>query len=78
MRRDADERTPAPPAITPILLASADAAAALGISPRMLWAITAPRGDLPSVRLGPKCVRYRAKDLEAWAAAKAAECEAKV
>jgi predicted DNA-binding transcriptional regulator AlpA len=48
-----------------LLLDAREAAAALTVSERFLWGITAPRGDLPCVRLG-RSVRYHVSDLEAW------------
>ena len=45
-----------------LLLTSQQAADALAISPRTLWARTAPRGPIPSVRFGV-CVRYSVDDL---------------
>ncbi|MBL9163114.1 MAG: helix-turn-helix domain-containing protein [Planctomycetaceae bacterium] len=43
------------------LLTPKEAAAALGISPRKLWSLTAS-GDVPCVRIG-RSVRYDAADL---------------
>lgn len=43
--------------IEPLALRPQDAAKALGISPRTLWALTVPRGPIPCVRLG-NSVRY--------------------
>lgn len=52
--------------LTPkLLLSSREAARALSVSPRTLWSSTAPRGDLPSVKIG-RCVRYHVADLERW------------
>ena len=45
-----------------LLLTPQEAAEALAISPRTLWARTSPRGPIPSVRIG-KCVRYAEDDL---------------
>lgn len=55
--------TPAPLALRP-----AEAAKALGISPRLLWGLTAPRGPIPCTRIGGRggCVLYRLADLDAW------------
>jgi excisionase family DNA binding protein len=50
-----------------LLLKPADAAKALAISPRKLWALTAS-GEIPHVRIG-KCVRYPLSDLQRWIAA---------
>ena len=52
------------PATTQLLLRPADAAQALAISPRKLWAMTAS-GEVPCVRLG-RSVRYDPDDLRAW------------
>ena len=42
-----------------------EAAKALGISERMLWSLTAPRGTIPAVRIGT-CVLYPVSGLQAW------------
>ena len=60
--------TPGPaPAIPPTALAlrPREAAKALGISERMLWSLTAPRGTIQSVRVG-SCVLYPVTGLQAW------------
>lgn len=44
-----------------------EAAAALSISERTLWSLTAPRGPIPCVRAG-RSVLYRVADLNAWLA----------
>jgi len=51
-----------------LLVTAAEASKQLAISPRTLWAITAPRGPLPVVRLGPsgRAVRYAGSDLLAF------------
>jgi hypothetical protein len=66
----ATDRTTAPgsaPAIPPTALAfrPREAAKALGISERMLWSLTAPRGAIQSVRVG-SCVLYPVAGLQAW------------
>jgi len=46
-----------------------EAAVALGISPRTLWALTAPRGPIPCLRIGHggrKTVLYPVTELQAW------------
>jgi hypothetical protein len=55
------------PAIPPTALAfrPREAAKALGISERMLWSLTAPRGTIQSVRVG-SCVLYPVTGLQAW------------
>jgi len=60
-------------AVPRLLLTAAEAAQALAISARSLWALTAPRGPIPVVRVGPtgRGVRYRVLDLERWAAEQA-------
>jgi len=44
------------------------AARMLGVSPRTLYSLTAPRGELRSIRIGParRLVRYRIDDLQAY------------
>ena len=49
-----------------ILLTRRQAAAALAISERKLWGMTAS-GEIPHVRLG-RCVRYPIDDLQRWIA----------
>ena len=48
-----------------LLLPPREAAAALSISERTLWAVTAPRGPLPAVRIG-RSVRYCVDDIRRW------------
>lgn len=52
----------------PSPLTPRQAADALSIGERTLWRLTAPRGPLPSVRIG-RSVRYAISDLDAWIAA---------
>ena len=47
-----------------LLLNLPEAAAALAISERKLWGMTANH-EIPHIRLG-RCVRYSVKDLERW------------
>lgn len=54
---------PTPPA--PLALRPRDAARALGIGERTLWALTAPRGPIPVVRVGA-CRLYPVDALRAW------------
>ena len=66
----ATDRTTAPgsaPAVasTALALRPREAAKALGISERMLWSLTAPRGTVPAVRIGT-CVLYPVAGLQAW------------
>jgi len=49
-----------------LLLTPREAAEALSVSDRTLWAWTAPRGPIPCVRIG-RCARYTLADLEAFA-----------
>jgi hypothetical protein len=53
---------------TPLALRPREAAAMLGISQRLLWSLTAPRGPIAATKLGGKggCILYRVADLEAW------------
>lgn len=50
--------------IVRLLLKPEAAAAALGISPRLLWSLT-KSGEIPAIHLG-KAVRYSPKSLAAW------------
>ena len=50
---------------TALALRPRDAAKALGISERMLWSLTAPRGTIPAVRIGT-CVLYPVTGLRTW------------
>jgi predicted DNA-binding transcriptional regulator AlpA len=53
--------------IEKLLLTPREAAAALSISERTLWAITAPRGPLPAVRPGGgRSVRYSMTSLRRY------------
>lgn len=47
----------------PILLSAREAAKSLSVSQRTLWNLTAPRGPIPSVKLGTR-VCYAVQDLE--------------
>lgn len=54
-----------------------EAAKALGISPRLLWALT-KNGDIPCVRLGTgkrRTVLYPLADLQAWLSRRASGAE---
>lgn len=61
----AQPEPPTPP--SPMALRPRDAAQALGISERLLWGLTAPRGPIPAIRCG-RVVLYRLQDLDAWLA----------
>ncbi len=63
--REGNPKTPAPPADR-LALRPAEAARALGISPRMLWSLT-NRRLIPCVRIGRR-VLYAVPALEAWLA----------
>jgi len=54
---------------TPTLsLRPREAAKSLGISERLLWSLTAPRGPIPCTRTGQRgsVVLYRPADLDRW------------
>jgi len=54
---------------SPLALRPREAAKALGISPRTLWGLTAPRGPIPCLRIGHgkrQSVLYPVADLQAW------------
>lgn len=48
-----------------LLLTVKEAAAALGISERLLWSMSAPRGPIPAVKIG-RSVRYPLEALKAF------------
>jgi len=53
----------------PLALRPREAAKALGISPRLLWGLTAPRGPIPCLRIGHgkrQTVLYSVDSLKAW------------
>jgi hypothetical protein len=52
------------PAAT-LLVPATEAARLLSVSPRTLWGITSPRGSLPVVRIGARCL-YDRSDLSNW------------
>jgi hypothetical protein len=54
--------------IPPLALRPRAAAKAMGISPRLLWSLSAPRGPIPCTRIGGRrgCVLYAVDDLKAW------------
>jgi excisionase family DNA binding protein len=54
-----------PPMHGPQLLNVNAGAKCLGISTRKLWALAAPRGEIPIVRIG-RSVRFRPEDLAAF------------
>ena len=47
------------------LISAREAASLLAISERTLWALSAPRGPIPAIRLG-RSVRYSVDALRAW------------
>jgi len=53
---------------TPLALRPREAAKALGISQRLLWDLSAPRGPISCTRIGGRggCVLYRVADLDTW------------
>jgi hypothetical protein len=55
----------------PMALRPNAAAKALGISPRLLWGLTAPRGPIPCLRVGHgrrQITLYPVAELQAWLA----------
>ena len=57
----------------PLLLTPRDAATALSVCERTLYALTVPRGDIPVIKVGG-VVRYSVSDLREWARKKSSEC----
>jgi excisionase family DNA binding protein len=49
-----------------LLLTADEAAKALGLSLRTLYALSSPRGPLPCVRPSVRVVRYSPSALQAW------------
>jgi predicted DNA-binding transcriptional regulator AlpA len=49
-----------------ILLRAKDAARALAISEKTLWTLSAPRGPIPTVRIGERSIRYSVAALQRW------------
>jgi excisionase family DNA binding protein len=62
------DRTPGGPeiAVTPKLLTTEDVAEMTGLSPETLAQWRWLKKEIPFVRLGKKCVRYRQSDIDAW------------
>lgn len=66
--RDALAPSPSPAEIQ-LLLSSREAAAALSVSERTLFSLTAPRGPIPVTRLpGVRSIRYSVDALREWIA----------
>jgi excisionase family DNA binding protein len=55
----------APETSRKLLLSVREAAKALSVSERTLWNMTAPRGPIPSIRLGSR-VLYSTSALQKW------------
>ena len=53
------------PTTPKLLLSAREAAEALSICEKTLWSHTQPRGSLPAVRIGARCL-YDPRDLTAW------------
>jgi excisionase family DNA binding protein len=49
------------------LLTAPEVAKLLAVSRERVWSISR-RGEIPTVRLGPREVRYRPEDIDAWIA----------
>lgn len=63
---------PSTNAFDSLALRPRDAAKALGIGQRLLWDLTAPRGPIPSFKVGT-CVLYPVDGLKRWMAEQAAK-----
>jgi hypothetical protein len=63
---------PAQSPLSPLLLTAPEAALVLRISERVLWSLTAPRGPIPTVRIG-RCLRYSVAELQGVIASRAIE-----
>ncbi len=61
----------------PLLLTARDAAKALAISERTLWASSVPRGPIPVTRLpGVRSIRYSVDALREWVASQQQQSQA--
>ena len=69
-RPNASQRDPASgsaeTAVMPKLLTTDDVAEMTGLSPETLAQWRWLKKEIPFVRLGKKCVRYRQSDIDAW------------
>jgi len=61
-------------AMAPMLLKRRDAAKMLQISERFLWGLTA-NGDIKSIRIGQRAVRYALEDLHAFIESRSSRAE---
>ena len=60
--------------VEPLAIRPREAAKALGISVRTLWALSAPRGPIPCLRIGHgkrRSVLFPVIDLRAWLSSQA-------
>ncbi len=67
--RLSEQKTMTKPTVDSLALRPREAAKALGISPRTLWGLTAPRGPIPCLRIGHgkrRTVLYPVAELQAW------------
>lgn len=55
------------PSPEPLAVRPKDAARMLGIGQRMLWQLSQPRGDIPTIRVGT-AVLYPVEGLKRWLA----------
>ena len=55
-----------------LLYSASETARQLGVSQRTLWSLTTPRGSLPCIRLGSRCM-YSRRQLESWIAEQGAK-----
>ena len=53
------------PTISPLALRPREAAAAMGMSPRTLWSLTAS-GEIPHVKISGRMVLYPVTELQRW------------
>ena len=67
LRGDSDSGSAEAP-VTTKLLTTDDVAEMTGLSPETLAQWRWLRKEIPFVRLGKKCVRYRQSDIDAWLA----------
>jgi hypothetical protein len=57
-----------PKAMERMTVTRREAAEMLSVSERTLWGATSPRGPIPCVRIGRRCIRYPVKGLKDYLA----------
>ena len=53
--------------MTELLMTAVEVAELLAVPKTRVWSMS-PRGEIPTVRIGPREVRYRREDIDIWIA----------